>query len=167
MVKSIFPLSVSQVQIITWPPTHCGELVKFLPTLYFNSLIIQMWIIIIAFSVQCYCKDQMGLHFTYSKLSVGLAIIINNILCDSISKVHKYLSEICGFYQHLDIKKLCPITLLNGMPAATISCSKHMGTAFLVIVPREIETILLQSQCNCLDNYTGTLQGGAEGGGSH
>ena len=48
----------------------------------------------------------MGLHFTYSKLSVGLAIIINNILCDSISKVHKYLSEICGFYYHLDIKKI-------------------------------------------------------------
>ena len=24
--------------------------------------------------------------------------IINNILCGSISKVHKYLSEICGFY---------------------------------------------------------------------
>ena len=46
------------------------------------------------------------------------------------------------------------------MPAATISCSKHMGTAFLDIVPGEIETILLQSQCNCLDNYTGTLQRG-------
>lgn len=41
-----------------------------------------------------------------------------------------------------------------------------MGTAFLVIVPREIETILLQSQCNCLDNYTGTLQGGAGRGGA-
>lgn len=35
-----------------------------------------------------------------------------------------------------------------------------MGTAFLDIVPGEIETILLQSQCNCLDNYTGTLQRG-------
>lgn len=46
------------------------------------------------------------------------------------------------------------------MPAATISCSKHMGTAFLDIVPGEIGTILLQSQCNCLDNYTGTLQRG-------